>query len=352
MDQHKEEKIHKSIDEHQQNKKLTSSELGDLYANYIGDSLYCCMFEHQLIVAEDQQIKELLETNLEISKNHLKKIEKIFKQEQIPIPVGFGENDIRKDAPKLFSDVFMLFYLTQISRANMTIFSDGLGTATREDIINYFENCLEESLHQYKKSIHLLLEKGMDIAFPTIPYPKSVDFIEKENFTSFITGKKRPLTALEIKQLQVNINTNTLGKSLMLGFSQVASAEALRNYFYDGVQLADKQISQLGDMLMRENLPTPKLMDTHITDSTIAPFSDKLMLYHTFLANGLGIENYGSAISKVLRKDIHDQFVSLSAGIAKYSNKGLNIMIENGWLEEPPSCADREKLSKHSKGSK
>ncbi|WP_369405052.1 DUF3231 family protein [Piscibacillus salipiscarius] len=115
-----------------------------------------------------------------------------------------------------------------------------------------------------------------------MPYPKKVDFIEKEGFTSFIKGKRRPLTALEIKQLQININTNTLGKSLMLAFSQVASSEALRQYFYEGVQLADKQISHLGQMLMKENLPTPKIMDTHISDSTIAPFSDKLMLYHTF----------------------------------------------------------------------
>nr|WP_279401872.1 DUF3231 family protein [Piscibacillus salipiscarius] len=49
---------------------------------------------------------------------------------------------------------------------------------------------------------------------------------------------------------------------------------------------------------------------------------------------------------------MHSQFVTLSAGIAKYSNKGLNIMIENGWLEEPPTCADREKLSKDTKGTK
>ncbi|MED4072019.1 hypothetical protein [Priestia endophytica] len=34
----------KEIEEHQQNKQLTSAELADLFSNYMGDSLFSCMF--------------------------------------------------------------------------------------------------------------------------------------------------------------------------------------------------------------------------------------------------------------------------------------------------------------------
>ncbi|RPF55860.1 DUF3231 family protein [Aquisalibacillus elongatus] len=341
-----------NLKEHQQNKSLTSAELGELFANYLGDTLYICVFKHQLEVVEDAQIKENIERALQISEGHIQFLRELFEKENIPIPVGFGDQDVRLDAPKLYSDMFMLFYIMEMSRAVLTTYSGGLSSSSREDILEYFENCIHESTEQYKQTLHLLLEKGMDVTFPEVPYPSKVDFVEKDSFTSFIAGKKRPLTAIEIKHLQVNINTNTLGKALMLGFSQVASSEKIRDYCQDGVQLAEKQINQLGEMLMKENLPTPMLLDTHITDSTVSPFSDKLILYHTFIANGIGIQNYGLAISKVLRHDIHSQFATLSAGIAKYSNKGLNMMIENGWLEEPPTCADREKLAKYSPGFK
>nr|WP_279401873.1 DUF3231 family protein [Piscibacillus salipiscarius] len=77
----------------------------------------------------------------------------------MPVPVGFGEQDLRSDAPRLFSDIFILFYFNQLTRANMTTFSDAIGTSTREDIIEYFEACLDENVQLYEKSLYMLLEK-------------------------------------------------------------------------------------------------------------------------------------------------------------------------------------------------
>lgn len=38
--------------------------------------------------------------------------------------------------------------------------------------------------------------------------------------------------------------------------------------------------------------------------------------------------------------------VKLSAAeIAKYAEDGANMMINNGWLEEPPLSEDRDKLA-------
>ncbi len=51
----------KEIKEHQQNKQLTSAELADLFSNYMGDSLFICMFEHFLQVVQDDEIKDFVE---------------------------------------------------------------------------------------------------------------------------------------------------------------------------------------------------------------------------------------------------------------------------------------------------
>ncbi|MDL4840409.1 DUF3231 family protein [Aquibacillus rhizosphaerae] len=345
------EKVLKQMKEHQKNKKLVSSELGDLFANYLGDSLFSCVFQHHLQVVEDDEVKEFLKYALDTSKKHLNTITDIYIKEGIPVPVGFGEQDVRLDAPRLFSDIFMVFYITEMSRAGLMTYGSALSSASRYDIIDYFDMCIQDTITTYKKGLHLLLSKGFDIVPPAIPYPKKVDFVENDSFISVIAGKSRPLTALEIKHLQVNINTNTLGKAFMLGFSQIASSDKLRKYFQEGAQLADKQIKQLGKVMMNENVPSPKLMDEHLTDSTTPPFSDKLMLYHAGLANAIGMQNYGIAVSKIMRHDIHLQFVRLTSGIAKYADQGLNMMIDYGWFEKPPTAADRKKLADRSTGS-
>ncbi|MCD8510607.1 MAG: DUF3231 family protein [Bacillus sp. (in: Bacteria)] len=327
---------------------MISSELGDLFANYLGDSLFKCVFEHHLQVVEDNDIKEFLEFGLETGQKHLQMIRDIYEKENIPLPVGFGEEDVRKDAPRLFSDIFMVFYMTEMARAGLHTYASALSTSYRQDIINYFTMCLDDSTIIYNKGVHLLLSKGMDTAPPIIPYPKKVDFVEKDSFISVLAGKSRPVTALEIKHLQININTNTLGKAIMLAFSQIASSEELKAYFKRGANLANEQIVELGKLLLNDNLPTPKILDVHITDTTASPFSDKLLLYHAVLSTGIGIQNYGTAISKIMRHDIHLQFTTLSTSIGKFGNDGMELMIKKGWLEEPPTAADRDKLSRNS----
>ncbi|WP_226035094.1 DUF3231 family protein [Aquibacillus saliphilus] len=348
---HENEEVLKNVKEHQQNKKLASSELGDLFANYLGDTLFTCVFEHHLQVVQDDEIKEFLEFALATSKKHTRMIKEIYQKENIPVPVGFGEQDVRKDAPRLFSDMFMVFYTTEMSRAGLMTYGSALSSSLRQDIVDYFKMCINDTIVTFEKGLHLLLSKGMNVFPPTIPYPKKIDFVEKKTFISAIAGKLRPLTGLEIKHIQININTNTLGKSLMLGFSQVAASDKLRRYFQDGAKVANTQIKQLGAFLISDNLPTPSIMDAHITDSTTPPYSDKLMLYHTTLANGIGISNYGTAVSKIMRHDLHGQFATLTMDIGKYANEGMNLLIDLGMLEEPPTAADRKKLSKEAKGN-
>jgi hypothetical protein len=341
----------KEIEEHQQNKQLTAAELADLFSNFMGDSLFSCVFEHYLQVVQDDEVKDYVEFALGLSRRHIEEISTIFRMEKIPVPVGFGEQDIRKGAPRLFSDMFMVFYITQMASSSLMIYGSAFSTATRQDIMNYFRNAISESAETYERGKHLLLSKGMDISSPTIPYANKVDFAEKKSFISIITGRDRPLTANEIKQLQYNINTNILGKSLMLGFSQVASSEKIRKYFRDGAELSGKQIMSFATHLTNQDLPSPKLTDALVTDSTSSPFSDKLMLYHGSVAGNIALSNMGTALSQMTRHDITAELMKFIPVIGKYNNDGLNMMIEHGWFEEPFTAADRKALSKSSNGS-
>jgi hypothetical protein len=343
--------VEPQITEHQQNKKLTASELADLFANFQGDSMYTCVFEHFLHVVEDEEVKDFIEFAIALSRKHIKQISDVFTMEEIPMPVGFGEQDVRKNAPRLFGDMYMVFYITLMAGISLTIYSSAYGNASRQDIMNYFRNNLNDSAETYERGRHLLFSKGFDLSPPTIPYANKVDFVEKKSFISILTGRDRPLIAPEIKHLHFNINTNILGKSLLLGFSQVASSEKLRKYFREGAELSGKQIDAFALTLSNQDLPSPRLMDAHVTDSTSSPFSDKLMLFHGGLAGSIALSNMGAAIGQVMRHDIAAEFIALIPLIGKYNNDGINMMIEHGWLEEPYTAPDRKKISESSPGN-
>jgi hypothetical protein len=59
-----------------------------------------------------------------------------------------------------------------------------------------------------------------------------------------------------------------------------------------------------------------------------------------------GIGNYGIAISESQRSDMVIDYSRLNAEILKYSEDGVNIMIANKWLEQPPLSLNREDLAK------
>ncbi|MFD2924228.1 DUF3231 family protein [Halobacillus naozhouensis] len=345
-DQHanKDKQLESQILEHQQHSAVTSSELADLWSNYMGDSMYVVIFEHFIEIVEDEEVKELLLFSQGLSKRHITTISELFTKEGIPVPAGFGESDLHKAAPRLFDDTFILFFLQQMAVGGYGQYARALTSSTRQDIIDYYRQGIHELNELYERSTHLLSEKGTILKPPKIPYPKQVEFVENNSFTSFFSSKNRPLASIEIKYMNLNMTMNILGKSLTMGFSQVASSKKLRKYFQEGRELSDKIIRQMGSMLANDNIPSPMTMDPHVTDSKVPPFSDKLMLYQGGLANQLGLENIGISMSRTLRHDIHAKYAKFMAEIGVYSNHGQQMMIDRGWLEQPPLAADRDKL--------
>ena len=86
--------------------------------------------------------------------------------------------------------------------------------------------------------------------------------------------------------------------------------------------------------------------DHEVSKSQEPPFSDKLLMFHFGLMNFSGSGNYGMSVAASQRKDIAGVYARLNAEILLYAEDGANIMIEEGWLEQPPLAADRNDLSK------
>lgn len=143
----------------------------------------------------------------------------------------------------------------------------------------------------------------------------------------------------------LNAQSNSVAKALLVGFSQVAHFRDVRQLFVKGSEIADKHIEIFGTSLKESSLPAPMSLDSVIMDSTIAPFSDKLMLFHISLLMGMGLGYYAAAIGASARIDLAADYGRLSAEIEKYVFECEKIMANNNWMEEPPLADDRKALA-------
>ncbi|OXT18230.1 hypothetical protein B9K06_06910 [Bacillus sp. OG2] len=62
--------------------RLTASETGGLWANYIADSMFTCVYKYYLACVEDSEIKAVLAHALDLSEQHKKVTSDIFREEK------------------------------------------------------------------------------------------------------------------------------------------------------------------------------------------------------------------------------------------------------------------------------
>lgn len=67
--------------EHKSNAKLTAPELAGLWTQFMNDSMAICFNKYALATIEDQEIKSIYETALNLSQSHVKTIREFFEQE-------------------------------------------------------------------------------------------------------------------------------------------------------------------------------------------------------------------------------------------------------------------------------
>ena len=324
---------------------LTSSEIGQLWATYMAQSMSKCMVPYFVEKCKDPDIRSVLQLVLDVSNRHVNSITEIFNKENFPIPHGFTDEDFDVNAKQLYSDTFMLMYSSFMAKYGLINFGFAFTVSTRPDICGFFEGCLHDFIEIRKKANNVLLSKGLLVRTPYIPIPDRVDYVHAETkFFKGLMGEKRPLNALEIQHIFINAYSRQLEDSLMLGFGQVVKSKKLKDYFSRGKQIADKQIGVLGSLLEDEDLPKPISYNSHVTDSTESPYSDKLIMFHATVFLAHSISGIGLALANCARPDVITSFSRLVSEVGDYVKDGLDLMIENGWLERVPETANRKEL--------
>jgi hypothetical protein len=323
---------------------LTAAEMSALWMQYINDTLAVCMNRYFLENVEDEEIRPIIDWTLKVSKENISIMQELFKRDEFPIPIGFTEQDVDPQAPKLFSDSFSLAYLQQMSILAMAANVAALGLGTRQDVVEFHKRVLTKAIELQDKTRTLALKQGTYIKSPYISTPDKVDFVEDQHFLAGFIGKKRALTSIEITHLFLNVQTNAIGKALITGFAQVAQNEEVKQFLLRGKKLSQKYIDTFGDLLIKEDLPAPMSWDSAVSDSTVSAFSDKLMMFHISAMIAAGVGNFGTALAASPRRDLGVKYASLIPEIALYAEDGANIMIRHGWLEKPPQADDRDKL--------
>lgn len=326
--------------------RITSAEMAGLWGQYMSDTASICVLTYFLEKVKDEQIRSVLELAVLSSQEHIQYLKELFEQEGFPTPIGFTKQDVQLDARPLFSDAFYLQYLKYMSILGMTASTLALGIGARSDIVSFHKKVLSEAVHLQKAVKEVQLDKGIYVRPPYIATQTDVDFVTKQSFLGSVVGGKRPLTAVEISHLFLNIETNLLGREMMIAFAQVAKRKEVKEYLIRGKQISTKLVTIFSNILLDNDIPAAMTWDSTATESTDQTFSDKLIMFHVAAMAAAGVGNFGSAIAASQRKDIGLKYSRLLVEIALYAEDGANIMIDHGWLEKPPQSPDRNQLAR------
>jgi hypothetical protein len=321
---------------------LSSFEMGKLWATYMGNSMSIQILSYFLQHCEDENIKSLLENGLALSKDFLQRIEGFFDKESFPIPIGFTKDDVNLGAPRLYADEFYVHYLKYASKAGMSLYAVAVPLVMREDIREFFIYCNQCTTVFLGQINTILMENRLIAEPPIIPTPDGIDKIDKQSFLNGFFGDVRPLQALELIHLWDNIENNVTSMALLLGFHQNVQDHKIKALFKRGLEMTDKAVKQYKEKLHLEHIQSPAYLDHLVKASTYPPFSDKIMLFHKVDMFAMKIRSFGNSLAVTARRDINLLYGRTLMNIGLFVDDGMNILIDKGWLESPPTAYDRD----------
>lgn len=322
---------------------LTSTEIAALWTQYMNDTMSICFSKYALQVIEDPETKAIYESSLGLSEEHVRKISGFLSGEGFPIPRGFTEHDVNLKAPRLFLDSLFLNYLLIMTNHGMTGYAISLQVSSRTDIRDYYSECVKETIELYNRIMEVSLNKGLYTRPPYI-YPQEFPEFPDKSFMTGWLGKRRMLSSIEISNITFNMNKTYLSKAISMAFSQVASDKKLKKYLQRGLELSTKITEVFNNFFLESNLNFPISWESMVTGSTIAPFSDKLIMFHTAFLASAAVGFYAAGQAVCMRRDLSAQYLKLIAEQLLYAEDGAELMMEKGWFEKPPMAEDRDQL--------
>jgi hypothetical protein len=295
---------------------LTTAEITALWISYMNCSATRCFYKHFLQHLEEQEIKEILEEVLNTCDETIVEIKNIFQEENFPVPQGFSDKDLDLTAPPLFTDLFALSFIYRAGQMIISHYATYIGKVAREDIVHLFDGRLNKTTQSYKKSLNLMLSKGIYDRPPKMEYPDSVEFIHHlPSLLETWLGESRPLNAFELSELFFAIERNCIGIIMLKGFIQVSKDKDVKEYLKQGKKLSEKQI-----------------------------FTFNKVLFFISASNTVGLHTLCQAATMSMRKDLAVHYGHFISEAMKYSSEGLSLLIKRGWMEQPPQASDQKNL--------
>ncbi|WP_010677588.1 DUF3231 family protein [Bacillus timonensis] len=325
---------------------LNASEIGTLWLTYQEKTLILRVLEYFLEKSNDQEAKNIMGMLWQELDYYVKLIEKIFDSEGIVVPNGFKEEDVNLDAPSLFDNGFDIMFLRILKEVSMGMYTINMNMAYRIDVMTIYEGLTVVTHKVYKLATLYLLKKGILTLPPKATLPKSTEYVKSKNYLKGFNlfSDKRALNHIELGFLHHGIETNNVGMQLMTGFAQCAQNKEVKQYFIKGKELSKKQIKIFEEILLDSDVQFSATSGSTVTTSTIAPFSNKLMMYCTYLLNGFSMVGGSFGTFFMLRNDITVKTASLMKDVYFFGEDGVKLMIKNQWFEEPPQMEDRPKI--------
>ncbi|WP_246629254.1 DUF3231 family protein [Mesobacillus maritimus] len=321
---------------------FTSFEMGKLWATYMGNSMSIQILSYFLEHCEDEDVKHLLENGLALSKDFTQRIKGFFEKENIPIPIGFTKDDVNLGAPRLYADQFYVHYLKYAAKAGMSLYAVAVPLMMREDVREFFVYCNECTAVFIGQINSVLAEKKYINVPPSIPIPDGIDKVEQQSYLNGFLGDVRPLQAMEIIHLWDNIENNVTSMALLLGFHQSVQDQKIKALFKRGLDMTDKAVKQYKEKMHAEHIQTPGYLDHLVQPTTFPPFSDKIMLFHKVDMFAMKIRSFGNSMAVTARRDLNFLYGRTLMSIGLFVDDGMNILIEKGWVESPPTAYDRD----------
>lgn len=326
--------------------KLTSSEIGTLWGEYINGTATDIVNKYMVSIIEDEAIKAIFEDAIKTFEKQKKQIVTFIEKEGFPVPIGFTESDLFQDKPRLFTDIFCLNYLHIMTLHGLLGHSTALAVSVRKDLRDFYDSCDNDAKKMYHQTIELLLEKGSFQRDPLFYPDKNPESISSQDFTDGLFGKGRTLSATEMISISFNLKKSIMTKTLCIAFSQVAQTKEVRKFLADSGKTADGQIKAFAKIMQDDNLPVPKSWETEVTTSTDSPFSDKLMMYHIGFLFQAAQNYHGAGLAASMRTDLITTYEGTILKNLLVTKKWYNVMVKNQWLEQPPLAPNRKEIAK------
>ncbi|WP_251551058.1 DUF3231 family protein [Neobacillus muris] len=327
-----------------QSERLTSPEISNLWTHYFRETLSVCVTKYMLRIAHDPEIHNLLQTALDLSNQHIRTLKDLFHKENFPVPNGFTDKDANYDAPPLFSELFCLYYLHTMTQHGAQSYSLAFSVSIRKDIRDFYYQCNLDTMNLYNQSLELLMTMKCYVKPPFYELPKKIQYVQNLQYITDVFGDSRALNSMEVGNIFFNLEKSRLTKALLVAFKQVCKDQAVNKFLDKCIQVKNKHISIFSTMLLKENFHTAVTLDTEITTSTVSPFSDRLITFHSGFLIAAAISYYGTASTASARVDITTSCEKSIIGNFLVLGSFSKLVIKKGWMEQPPFADDRLKL--------